>query len=133
MPARIGSAPSPRLECEYAAAALVDPDSVALESPRLPLDARCLRALIDDPGPRNSGTYRTKRLPIIAALARDSIDRRWPGRRTSAFDREPSGAAARYPYAVLLIAPRAALNARCLRTLLDEPRARDAAPRGTEL
>src|SRR5947209_19396606 len=122
-----------RLEREYAAAALIDPDSVALESPRLPLDARRLRALVDDPCARNPRTRRTEVLLIIAAFAGDPIDRRRTGRRASAFDCEHTGTTAGHPNAVLLVTPRASLNARGLRSLLDHPCAADAAIGRTEL
>src|SRR5207249_4768774 len=69
-----------------------------------------------------------------AAFAGDAVDRWRTGRRTAAaFHREQARAATRHPDAVLLVTPRTALDARRLRSLLDEPRAGNAATCWTEL
>ena len=113
------------VECEYGAAALVDPNAASLESPAFSLDAGRARPLLVEPRARDCATNAAESVLKSATLTGDAIDRR--RRRTSAlFHREEAAAPFVDPDAVVLKSPTSSLHARCTRALLDQPCTHDA-------
>src|SRR5271170_3306910 len=118
------------IDLKIGAATAIDPDSLAVESPGLPLHTRRTAALIDQPD-STTGICRAEiPLPIVRRTGDRSPRRRrrrsrrrsiavtWPGRRriiaaTAATpNHEIRPAAPVYPDSVVVIAPGLALNAR---------------------
>ena len=123
------SASAAAFEREDRAAALRHPDATAVVAPGPALDARRLRLLLRDPGAPDARSRPAVVLLVVAAFAGDRAAAWRIGIPAAALVGEIPGAALVHPDAVAVPSPRAPLDARRIRGLRNDLRARDPAGR----